>query len=137
MTMKKTLSSGKRTVQAEPMPETDFSKGVRGKHYKKYRASVITVQIDGGVAKRVAKTRRAINATTKRTQSKAKAKPHADPVPEYDFNKGVVGKYAERYRASRVTVQLDPDVAQEFPDSASANDGLRTLLRLRRGESTI
>ena len=136
--MKKTLSSGKRTVQAEPMPETDFSKGVRGKHYKKYRAAVITVQIDGGVAKRVTKTpRRVTNATIKRTQSKATAKPQAEPMLEYDFSKGVVGKYAERYRASRVTVQLDPDVAQEFPDSAAANEGLRALLRLRRGESTL
>lgn len=54
-----------------------------------------------------------------------------------DFSKGVRGKYVKRYRAARVTVQLDPDVAQEFPDSASANEGLRALLRLRRGESTI
>jgi len=58
-------------------------------------------------------------------------------LPEFDFSKGVRGKYVERYRAARVTVQLDPDVAQEFPDSASANEGLRALLRLRRGESTI
>lgn len=59
------------------------------------------------------------------------------PIVEYDFSKGVRGKYVERYRAARVTVQLDPDVAQEFPDSGSANEGLRALLRLKRGESTI
>jgi hypothetical protein len=73
----------------------------------------------------------------KKTRSNPKRKVQAEPMPEMDFSKGVRGKYVERYRAARVTVQLDPDVAQEFPDSASANEGLRTLLRLRRGESTI
>jgi len=66
-----------------------------------------------------------------------KASKATEPIVEYDFSKGVRGKYVERYRAARVTVQLDPDVAQEFPDSTSANEGLRALLRLRRGESTI
>lgn len=61
----------------------------------------------------------------------------ADEMPEYDFSKGVRGKYVERYRAAQVTVQLDPDVALEFPDSAAVNEGLRTLLRLRRGESRL
>lgn len=65
------------------------------------------------------------------------SKTEAEPMPEFDFSKGVRGKYVDRYRAARVTVQLDPDVAQEFPDSASFNEGLRALLRLRRGESTI
>lgn len=69
----------------------------------------------------------------KKTSIKASAA--AEPVVEYDFSKGVRGKHVERYRASRVTIQLDPDVAQEFPDSASANEGLRALLRLRRSES--
>ena len=73
----------------------------------------------------------------KKTRPSPKRKVQAEPMPEMDFSKGVRGKYAERYRAARVTVQLDPDVAQEFPDSASANEGLRALLRLRRGESTI
>ena len=73
----------------------------------------------------------------KKTRPSPKRKVQAEPMPEMDFSKGVRGKYVERYRAARVTVQLDPDVAQEFPDSASANEGLRALLRLRRGESTI
>ena len=50
------------------MPETDFSKGVRGKHYKKYRAAAVTVRIDGGVAERVTKTSRRVSRTTKRSQ---------------------------------------------------------------------
>lgn len=70
----------------------------------------------------------------KKTSTKASGA--TEPVVEYDFSKGVRGKHFEQYRAARVTVQLDPDVAQEFPDSASANDGLRALLRLRRREST-
>lgn len=61
----------------------------------------------------------------------------ADKMPDYDFSKGVRGKYVERSTAARVTVQLDPDVAQEFPDSASANEALRAVMRLRRGESTL
>lgn len=79
----------------------------------------------------------ASDKTMKKTRSNPKRKVQAEPMPEMDFSKGVRGKYVERYRAARVTVQLDPDVAQEFPDSASANEGLRALLRLRRGESTI
>ena len=50
--MKKT-PDGKPKVHAEPMPETDFSQGVRGKYYKRLRTSVVTVRIDGGVAKKV------------------------------------------------------------------------------------
>ena len=75
--------------------------------------------------------------TMKKTRTRAKSKVKAELMPEMNFKGAVRGKYVERYRAARVTVQLDPDVAQEFPDSASANEGLRALLRLRRGESTI
>ena len=66
---------------------------------------------------------------------KAQVKPtvEAEDMPEVDFSKGVRGKYYKRYLASMVTVQLHPDVAEHFPDSASANEGLRELLRLRRG----
>lgn len=56
----------------------------------------------------------------------------AEEMPEVDFSRGVRGKYYKQYLASMVTVQLEPDVAQHFPDSASANQGLRILLRLRR-----
>lgn len=68
--MKKTLSSRKPQFETVPMPETDFSKGVRGKHYKKYRASTVTVRIDGGVAQRVTKAPRRLSKTTKRSRSK-------------------------------------------------------------------
>jgi uncharacterized protein len=45
-TMKKTRPSPKRKVQAEPMPEVDFSNGVRGKYYRRLRQSVVTVHLD-------------------------------------------------------------------------------------------
>jgi len=38
-------------VEAEPMPEVDFSKGVRGKHYQRLRESGFTVRIDPSPAR--------------------------------------------------------------------------------------
>lgn len=80
---------------------------------------------------------RQVNGALMKKKPSLKASKATEPIVEYDFSKGVRAKYVERYRAARVTAPLDPDVAQEFPDSASANEGLRALLRLRRGESTI
>lgn len=128
--MKKTRSSDKPMVEAEPMPETDFSKGVRGKYYKKYRASAVTVRIDGGGPARVTKApRRASRVRKAKTGQPPVVK--AEDIPEVDFSKGVRGKHYKQYLASMVTVQLHPDVAEHFPDSTAANEGLRELLRLR------
>ena len=52
-----------------------------------------------------------------------------------DFTGAVRGKHYKRYRAAAIAVRLDPDVAQSFPDSESANEGLRELLRIRRGDA--
>jgi hypothetical protein len=46
---------------------------------------------------------------------------------EYDFSKGVRGKYAERYRQGTNIVKLDEDVMAMFPDAKSVNDALRAL----------
>ena len=46
---------------------------------------------------------------------------------EYDFSRGVRGKYARRFAAGSRVVVLDPDVAQVFPDSRSVNQVLRAL----------
>ena len=51
--------------------------------------------------------------------------------PEYDFSRGVRGKYAERVREGTNVVVLDPDVAAEFKDSAAVNKALRQLLKAR------
>ncbi len=47
---------------------------------------------------------------------------------EYDFSHGIRGKYAESYAKGSNVVVLDPEVSQEFPDSESVNEALRSLL---------
>jgi hypothetical protein len=59
-----------------------------------------------------------------------------DMLPEYDFSKGVRGKYAKRYDSGTNVVVLDPDVAAVFPDSASVNRALRALADVIREHST-
>jgi hypothetical protein len=49
--------------------------------------------------------------------------------PEYDFSKGVRGKYAERFAQATNLRVLDEDMAAAFPDSASVNEALRKLIR--------
>ena len=62
----------------------------------------------------------------------------AEPRAEYDFDysKAERGKYYKRLlkEGSNVVV-LDRDIAKEFPDSASVNRALRSVLKgkLRRG----
>lgn len=51
-----------------------------------------------------------------------------DMLREYDFSKGVKGKYAKRYAEGTNVVVIDPDVAQYFPDHDSVNEALRSLL---------
>lgn len=48
---------------------------------------------------------------------------------EYDFSKGVRGKYLKRYKAGSNVVILDPEIAAVFKDSESVNDALRSLMR--------
>ncbi len=66
-----------------------------------------------------------------------KARPVDEMRPEYrlsDFKgKGVRGKYYERImREGTNVVLLDEDVWKAFPDSASVNQALRSLLKTRR-----
>ena len=53
-------------------------------------------------------------------------------LDEYDFSKGVRGKYAKRYARGTNLVALQPDVAKIFPDSASVNEALRVLAKAGR-----
>lgn len=48
-------------------------------------------------------------------------------LPEYDFSRGVRGKYAARMARGSNVVVLDRDVQKLFPDSASVNAALRAL----------
>jgi hypothetical protein len=61
-----------------------------------------------------------------------KNKRDPDMLDEYDFSKGVRGKYAKRYAEGTNVVVLAPDVAAAFPDSESVNEALRALLRIAR-----
>ena len=53
-------------------------------------------------------------------------------LEEYDFSKGVRGKYAKRYAKGTNVVVLDPDVAKVFPSSEAVNDALRTLAEIAK-----
>jgi len=55
-----------------------------------------------------------------------------DMLDEYDFSKGVRGKYAKRYAEGTNIVVLSPDVAQIFPTSESVNEALRVLVKAAR-----
>ena len=49
---------------------------------------------------------------------------------EYDFSKGVRGKYYRRFVKGTNIVVLDPDVAKVFRNSEQVNEVLRTISRL-------
>ncbi|RZB30676.1 MAG: hypothetical protein SRB1_02956 [Desulfobacteraceae bacterium Eth-SRB1] len=51
-----------------------------------------------------------------------------DMLEEYDFSKGVRGKYAKRYSEGTNVAVIEPDVAEFFPDPDSVNDALRSLI---------
>ena len=60
----------------------------------------------------------------------ARKKRAPDMLDEYDFSKGVRGKYAKRYAEGTNVVVLAPDVAEFFPDSDSVNAALRALVEV-------
>jgi hypothetical protein len=60
-----------------------------------------------------------------------------DMQPEYDFSRGVRGKYAAQFRKGTTMVVLEPEVAKFFADSAAVNDALRALVEIaKRGGKT-
>jgi hypothetical protein len=66
---------------------------------------------------------------------KVRRKRQDDMLPEYDFSKGVRGKYAKRYAKGSNVVVLSPDMAKVFPTSESVNEALRTLVLVGRAKS--
>ena len=62
---------------------------------------------------------------------KSKNNHETDMLPEYDFNGGIRGKYAKKFReeGSNVVV-LSPSIARFFPNSQSVNEALEGLLSL-------
>ncbi len=51
-----------------------------------------------------------------------------DMLEEYDFSKGVQGKYAKKYAKGTNVVVIEPDLARFFPDHDSVNQALRSLV---------
>ena len=47
---------------------------------------------------------------------------------EYDFSKGVRGKYAERFEKGTNLVLLDTEVARYFPTAKEVNRALKSLI---------
>ncbi len=55
---------------------------------------------------------------------------------EYDFTKlPVVARGPGRKPANILTVTLEPDVAEMFPDSAAVNEALRFLIRITKNST--
>ena len=57
---------------------------------------------------------------------------HNDPdlMEEYDFSKGIRGKYAKRYSEGTNVVIIDPDISEFFPDHVAVNNALRSLINI-------
>jgi hypothetical protein len=53
---------------------------------------------------------------------------------EYDFSKGIKGKYAAKYKAGTNIVMLDPDVAKVFRTPRAVNQALRSLSQILKAQ---
>ena len=53
-----------------------------------------------------------------------------DMLEEYDFSKGVRGKYAKRYEEGCNVIVIEPDVSAVFPDAGSVNQALRAMAQV-------
>ena len=51
---------------------------------------------------------------------------------EYDFSKGIRGKYYKKFMKGTNVVVLDPDVAKVFTDSKQVNEILRSITKIAR-----
>ncbi len=51
-------------------------------------------------------------------------------LEEYDFSKGIQGKYAKRYAEGSNVVVIEPDIMKFFPDHDSVNQALRSLTEI-------
>ncbi len=69
-------------------------------------------------------------------------KPSAKPAgnglrTEYDFSRGVRGKYFRRYHRGANVVVLEPDVARVFSNAQTVNDSLRALAGIIRRQKAV
>ena len=75
-------------------------------------------------------TIRIISARKATNRERNIMKKKSEVIKEYDFSKGIRGKYAKRYAAGTNLIVLSNDVVKIFPDSKSVNDALRMLARI-------
>ena len=67
----------------------------------------------------------------KPSSKKARRRPSAAAMRrEYDFSKGVRGKYAAKLKPGSQIVVLDPDVAAAYGDAKTVNRALRALMEV-------
>ena len=71
----------------------------------------------------------------KRVMKKRRQK-YNEMLPEYDFSRGVRGKYVRRYAQGSNVVVLDPDVAKAFPNAETVNSSLRSLAEIIRSQKS-
>ncbi len=64
----------------------------------------------------------------------SKSQRDPDMLDEYDFSKGVRGKYVKRLAAGSNFVVLSPEVAAAFPDSDSVNEALLVLIKISNAQ---
>jgi len=60
-----------------------------------------------------------------------------DMLEEYDFSKGVQGKYSKKYAGGTNVVVIEPDVAKIFPDHDSVNQALRALVKIIKRQKNL
>ena len=66
-----------------------------------------------------------------------KRKTGSEMRAEYDFSRGVRGKYARRYEQGTNVVMLQPDVARVFPNAEVVNESLRALAVIIRRQKSL
>ena len=64
-----------------------------------------------------------------------KVNKEAEMLDEYDFSKGVRGKYASRYAEGSNVVVLEPDVVQVFQNAEAVNRTLKALADIIHSQS--
>ena len=75
--------------------------------------------------------------TTRKRSNMKRMQKDPDMLEEYDFSKGIQGKYAKKYREGTNVVVIEPDVAKFFPDHDSVNQALRSLTEIIKKQKKI
>jgi hypothetical protein len=68
--------------------------------------------------------------STRKPKGGSKARRRVESLPQYDFSRGVRGKYAKRYAEGTNIVALAPDVARALPTADAVNAALRGLMEI-------